>query len=167
MNTSVQSTSAEPTIRMPAWRSASPKNLNTRRRNTSPITRAENLAISPKLSIQPLGVTISSFIASAWDRGDLGVRGEQRLGERVVEREDAQEGDHDSLIHGAPHPLGPAGRGHPLVTADHGDDRPEQGGLDHRAPKVGGLRVVEERREEGAERRVVDDRGQDPAEDAE
>ena len=62
MNTSRQITSAEPTIRIPAWRSASPKNLNTRRRNTSPSTCAVNLAISPNASIQPLGVTIRSFI---------------------------------------------------------------------------------------------------------
>ena len=38
MNTSMQITSVEQTIRMPACRSASPKNLNTRRRSTSPTT---------------------------------------------------------------------------------------------------------------------------------
>src|SRR5947209_8163960 len=166
MNTSVQITSAEPTIRIPAWRSASPKNLNTRRRSTSPITRAQNFAISPKLSIQPLGVATISFIRSSWDRGDLRMGGEQRLGERVVEREDAQERDDDRLVDSAPHPLGTARRGHALVTADHGDDRPEQGGLDHRAPQVRGLGVVEERGEERPERCVVDDRGEDAAEDA-
>ncbi len=65
MNTSMQITSAEPTIRIPAWRRTSPKNLNTRRRNTSPTTCVVNLAISPKLSIQPFGVTIRSFIVGS------------------------------------------------------------------------------------------------------
>ena len=64
MNTRPQITSVEPTIRIPAWRSASPKNLNTRSRKISPTTRALNLTISPKLSIQPFGVTIRSFMAT-------------------------------------------------------------------------------------------------------
>src|ERR1700761_3148582 len=127
MKTSEQITSAEPTIRIPAWRSTSPKNLNTRRRTTSPTTCVVNLAISPKLSIQPFGVTIRSFIgvrraclrgrALSRDRRDFRMGGEQRLRERVVEREDAEERDDDGLVDRATDPLRAAGRGHPLVTA--------------------------------------------------
>ena len=47
MNASPQMTSAEPRMRMPAWRSASPKNRSTRPLYTSPITRAMNRAMSP------------------------------------------------------------------------------------------------------------------------
>src|SRR5215208_7107153 len=50
-----QMTSAEPTIRMPAWRSASPKKRNTRRRNTSPNTCAANFAMSPRAPSQLAG----------------------------------------------------------------------------------------------------------------
>ena len=47
-----QITSAEPRIRIPAWRSASPRKWNTRPVKTWPTTRAENLAMSPSDSIQ-------------------------------------------------------------------------------------------------------------------
>ena len=56
--------------------------------------------------------------------------GEERLGEDVVEREDAQEGDHHALVHGAAYPLRASGRSHPLVTGHHGDDGAEQRRLD-------------------------------------
>ena len=45
MNTSDQMTTVEPTIRMPAWRSVSPKKRNTRRPHTSrtmvPVKRSD------------------------------------------------------------------------------------------------------------------------------
>ena len=47
MNTSPQITSVEPTIRMPAWRSASPKKRSTRRPHTSRTTLPVKRAISP------------------------------------------------------------------------------------------------------------------------
>ena len=50
-----QITIVELRIRMPAWRSASPKKRRTRRPNTSPTTREQNLTISPKLASQSLG----------------------------------------------------------------------------------------------------------------
>src|SRR5581483_3881462 len=147
MNTSPQMTSVEPSTRIPAWRSVSPKNFNTRRRKTSPTTLALNCTISPNDSIQPRGVAIScstrppppsdlSWAASAspGDRRDLRVRRQQRLGEGVVEREDAQKRDHNRLVDGAAHPFGTARRRHPLVTTDHGDDRAEQRCLEHRPP---------------------------------
>ena len=62
MKTSPQITSVDPTIRIPAWRSDSPKNLNTRSPKISRKTCAMNFASSPKVSIQPLGVRISSLI---------------------------------------------------------------------------------------------------------
>ena len=61
MNTRPQITSVEETIRIPAWRSASPKNRNTRSRSTSPTIREVNLTISPNDSIQPRGVASESF----------------------------------------------------------------------------------------------------------
>src|SRR5947209_19225735 len=115
MKTRPQMTSVEETMRMPDWRSASPKNLSTRRRSTSPTTFEVNLTISPNDSIQPRGAArtpfmpaLQSFACSLDDCGDLGVGGQQRLREGVVEGEDAQEGDHDRLVDGAPQPLGPA-----------------------------------------------------------
>src|SRR5215210_5909020 len=51
MKQRLQMTIVEPTIRTPAWRSASPKNLRTRPRKTSPKTRAENLTMSPNDAI--------------------------------------------------------------------------------------------------------------------
>ena len=50
-----QITSAEPRIRMPACRSASPKKWKTFPLKTAPITRAQNLAMSPKDAIQSRG----------------------------------------------------------------------------------------------------------------
>src|SRR5918996_1664409 len=155
-----QITSAEPRIRMPAWRSDSPKKRNARPLKTSSTTRAENLAMSPKEARSSL-VWLSQFAGVIRQRArgacerfsfndrDLGMSGEQRLREDVVEREDAEELDHHALVHGPPHPLGASGRGHPLVTGDDRDDRPEQHALDHRAPQVGGRRVGEEGGEEG------------------
>ena len=55
MNARPQITSAEPRIRMPAWRSASPKKWKTRPLKTAPTMRAENLAMSPKDAIQSRG----------------------------------------------------------------------------------------------------------------
>ena len=66
-----------------------------------------------------------------------------------------------------PTPSAPPDGGHALVTADDRDDRPEQRRLEHRAPQVGDGRVGEEGRPERAERRAVDQRGDDAAEDAE
>src|ERR671915_204416 len=135
-----QITSAEPRIRMPACRSASPKKWKTRPLNTSATTRAENLAMSPNEAIQSLG-TLSQVLpisqrargacecSLSLDHRDLGVGGEQGLGEDVVEREDAQELDHHALVHGSTHPFGAARGRHPLVTGDDRDDRSEQGRL--------------------------------------
>src|SRR5690348_2732785 len=105
MNTRLQITRVEVTIRIPAWRSVSPKYLNTRRRKTSPTIFEVNLTISPKDSIHPRGAERSPSISSLHDRGDLRMGGQQRLGERVVEREDPQERDHHRLVHRPPHAL--------------------------------------------------------------
>src|SRR3954469_24418875 len=116
MKQRLQMTIVEPTIRTPAWRSASPKNLKTRPRKISPKTRAENLTMSPNDATQSFGTASQPGISyapsghcpprrSSLDHRDLGVRGEQRLREHVVEREHAQEGDDDRLVHGSTHPL--------------------------------------------------------------
>ena len=55
MNASPQITIAEPRIRMPAWRSVSPKKRSTRPLNTSATTRAEKRAMSPNEAIQSFG----------------------------------------------------------------------------------------------------------------
>src|SRR5690349_12976898 len=56
-----QITIVEPMISTPAWRSASPKNLKTRPRSTSPITRPQNFVMSPNEAIQSFG-TVSQPI---------------------------------------------------------------------------------------------------------
>ena len=54
-----QITSAEPRIRMPAWRSASPKKWNTLPLKTAPITRAQNCASSPNAVSQLRGALVT------------------------------------------------------------------------------------------------------------
>src|SRR5579859_3676005 len=125
MNTRPQITRVEEMIRIPDWRRASPKNLNTLSLKTSPTTLALNRTISPKASIHPLGAAAMFSISSLDDRGDLGMGGQERLREGVVEGEDPQEGDDHGLVDRPPHPLGAAGGRHPLVAADDGDDRAE------------------------------------------
>jgi hypothetical protein len=55
MNTRPQITTVEPRIRMPAWRSASPKNRITRPEYTIPSTLPEKRAMSPRLESQSRG----------------------------------------------------------------------------------------------------------------
>src|SRR5919106_6074139 len=138
-----QITRAEPRIRMPACRSASPKKWKTRPLKTSATTRAENFAMSPKEEIQSLG-TLSQVLPisqdpplrpacadpHSLDHRDLRMGCEQRLREDVVEREDSEELDHHSLVHSTAHALGASGRSHPLVTGDDLDYGPESCGLD-------------------------------------
>ena len=58
-----QITSAEPRIRIPAWRMASAKKWRTRPLRTSPNTRPENFTISPKLASRSLGTPSQLVIA--------------------------------------------------------------------------------------------------------
>ncbi len=55
MKTRPQITTAEPRIKIPAWRSASPKKWSTRPESTSPATRAPNRPMSPRLPSQSRG----------------------------------------------------------------------------------------------------------------
>ena len=55
-------TVVEPMIRIPAWRSDSPKNLNTRRLNTSPTIVPVKRAISPVAASHSRGTAKISFI---------------------------------------------------------------------------------------------------------
>ena len=57
MNTIPQITSAEPRIRIPAWRSVSPKKWKTRPLKMSPNARPLNLTMSPRLAIQSRGMS--------------------------------------------------------------------------------------------------------------
>ena len=61
MNISVQMIVVEPTIRMPDWRSASPKNRNTRRPQTSRTMLPVKLPISPVAASHSRGIASSSF----------------------------------------------------------------------------------------------------------
>src|SRR3954447_19031864 len=118
MKTSPQMTIVDPRIRIPAWRSASPKNCSTRPEQTSPIVRPQKRAISPGEGSQSLGTASQPGISSPQTRrkrtnpsklgsplacGSLGafrrhwfsldhvqfrMGGEERLGEDVVEGED-------------------------------------------------------------------------------
>src|SRR5688572_13328785 len=169
MNTRPQMTIVEPRIRIPAWRSASPKNRKTRPEYTMPITLAEKRAMSPRLPSQSRGTANHPGISNnsrgcsasrplprgsavnregrskaSLDHADLGMGGQQRLGEHVVEREHPQEGDDDGLVDRSTHPLGASGRIHPFVTADDRDDRPEHRALEDRSPEVGDRGVVKE-----------------------
>ena len=54
-----QMTSAEPRIRMPAWRSASPKKGSTFPLKTAPMTRAQNCASSPNAVTQLRGALVT------------------------------------------------------------------------------------------------------------
>src|SRR5580700_11871115 len=98
MNISDQMISVEETIRIPDWRSASPKKRNTRSPHTSRMTLPVNPAISPVEASHSRGMASSSFIACSLDYKDLRVGGEQHLGEHVVERENRQEGDDHRLV---------------------------------------------------------------------
>ena len=58
MNARPQITIAEPRIRMPAWRSASPKKWqDAPAEHRRAMTRAENLAMSPNEAIQSFGTS--------------------------------------------------------------------------------------------------------------
>ena len=61
MNTSPQMTVVEPTIRIPAWRSDSPKKRNTRRLHTSRTTVPVKRPISPVAASHSRGIASSSF----------------------------------------------------------------------------------------------------------
>src|ERR1700689_630228 len=95
IKTSPQITPVEPTIRMPAWRSDPPKNVNTRRPHTSCSTRAMNLPISPLSASHSRGSASSSLIGRqpSFEDDDLRMRGQQRLREHVVERAKRKERD--------------------------------------------------------------------------
>ena len=58
MKTRPQMTMVEPRIRIPVWRSASPKNWKTRPVKTRPMTRAEKPKISPIELSQPRGTAV-------------------------------------------------------------------------------------------------------------
>src|ERR1700694_4820618 len=129
--TSDQITSVEPTIKMPAWRSDSPKKRNTRSPHTSPTIRPVKRASSPVFSSHSRGVASRSFtscppsppqrggghrpVRASLDHQDLRVGREQRLREDVVERAEAEERGDDGLVDGATDALGAARRAHPLV----------------------------------------------------
>src|SRR4029453_12308890 len=154
MKTIPQITRAEPKIRIPACLSASPKNRKTRALKMSPKATPQKRMMSPSEAIQSLGTAsqpppISRPFSS--DHQDLGVGGEEGLGEDVVEGPDPREGDHDRLVDGAPDAGRPARGGHPLVAANDGDDRAEHRRLDDAAPEVGDARVGEEGRPEAGQ----------------
>src|SRR6266498_3025675 len=64
MNTIPQITIADPSTRMPACRSASPKKRNTRPLKTSPKTCPQNLTITPRFASRSLG-TVSQPVIEA------------------------------------------------------------------------------------------------------
>src|ERR1700742_485923 len=128
MNARPQITRAEPRIRMPPWRSASPKKRKTRSVKMSATIRYANFAMSPKDAIQSFGTSSQLRPSSrspvppltrrprSFDHRDLGMGGQERLREHVVEGEYAQELDHHPLVYRSSHPLCATRRRHPLVT---------------------------------------------------
>src|ERR1700689_763562 len=97
MNTRLQITSVEKMIRMPAWRNVSPKKRNTRPPYTSRTMVLVKRPISPVDPSHSRGSARNSSTVPPrlLDHEDLWVGGQQRLGEHVVERADAQERDDD------------------------------------------------------------------------
>ena len=85
MNTSPQMTSVEETIRMPDWRSASPKKRSTRRPHTSRTTLPVNPAISPVEASHSRGIASSSFIVPLPARAHAGRR-PSRNGHHLITR---------------------------------------------------------------------------------
>ena len=179
MKTIPQITSAEPRIRMPAWRSASPKKWNTRPLKMSPKDWPQKRMMSPSRRSSRVG-TASQPIAGA--RCVPRVAGlaaiyritrisgwvaSKRLREHVVEGPDPREGDHDRLVHGSTDAGRAAGGGHALVAAHDRDDRAEDRGLHDRAPEVGDRGVGEEGGPEARQVLVVDQLRQHAAEDPE
>src|SRR3954453_18157745 len=143
------------------------------------MTRPQKRTMSPKVASQSRGTASQSMVSSAGrpaprsettvrprasldrslrslDVENLRMGGEECLCEDVVEREDAQRGDDDRLVDGAADARGAAAGGHALVTADDGDDRPEQRALQDRAPQIRDRRVGQQVGEERAGRLVVD-----------
>src|SRR3954451_724633 len=129
--------------------------------------REQNLTISPNEAIQSLGTASQPISGPSLDHRDLGMGGQQRLREHVVEREHPERRDHHRLVDGPTDALRPARRRHALVTADDRDDRAEHGAFEDRPPEVRDRGVGEEGRPERAERGAVDERREDAAEDAE
>src|SRR3954466_3187216 len=129
-----QITIVEERIRIPAWRSASPKKRSTLSENTSPTIFEQNLTISPADETQSRGTASQPISGSSdgplLDHRDLGVGRQQGLREHVVEREHPERRDHHRLVDRAADALRAAGRGHALVAADDRDDRAEQGALE-------------------------------------
>src|SRR3954453_24104348 len=78
-NTRPQMTIVEPRIRIPAWRSASPKNWSTRPEYTRPMVRPQKRAIAPSEASQSRGTASQPGIREtpSLDHLDLGVGGEQ------------------------------------------------------------------------------------------
>src|SRR3954451_13917324 len=150
MKTSSMMIATEPVTRMPAWRSVSPMNLRIRPLKMPAMMRPQNARMSPKAS-RPLRAKAMGLP----DRAQLGKRGEQRLGEHVVERADRDERDHDRLVDGAADARRSALGGQALVTADDRDDRAEQRRLEQRPRQLRGRRVGEVGVEDRAERRLV------------
>ena len=62
MNTMPQITSADPKIRIPAWRRASPKKWNTRALKMSPKAWPKNLTMSPSDATQSRGTVSQPVI---------------------------------------------------------------------------------------------------------
>src|SRR4051794_22084484 len=110
------------------------------------MTRPPKRTMSPKVASQSRGTANHSMVTSAGhpapraetnvrppasldrslrslDVEDVGVGGQERLREDVVEREDAERGDHDRLVDRAADARRAAGGRHALVTAHDGDDR--------------------------------------------
>src|SRR3712207_3929112 len=63
MNARLQITSEEPTIRSPAWRSASPKKRKTRSPNTSRTTRVAKIAMSPRAAKGLFGDSMGDILS--------------------------------------------------------------------------------------------------------
>src|SRR5205823_348183 len=161
MNTSPSTISAEPTIRIPAWRSVSPMNRSTLPPSTLAATLRQNLEASPKAlsadsglasaligvhlamngdSAPPLGAGWPKFVpepGTSSRRVERRVRGQQRLRERVVDRADTNERDYHRLIYGAADALRAPGGGQALVAADDRDHRAEDRRLEQHGLELG------------------------------
>src|SRR5947209_17739304 len=122
MNTSPSTITADPVIRIPAWRSVSTMNFSTRPLKTLITICQQKREASPK-EIAAANGRAKGFIVSS-RRVQHRVGGQQRLREDVVDRPDPQKRDHHRLVDRASDSLGAARGGQALVTADDRDHRP-------------------------------------------
>src|SRR4051812_40466447 len=101
MKTKAQMISAEPRMRMPAWRIDSPKKRRPRPEKRRAAPRPPKRMPAPKAPSLVRGASSQAFMTPSPDRLQLRIGRQQHRGEDVVEGEDPDQGDHHRLVDGS------------------------------------------------------------------